>query len=93
MKIAIIGGGFFGISAAIKIKEKYPDSIVSIYEMRNNLLLGASGKNQFRWHFGYHYPRSDETIKECKQSFKEFEKYYGQSKIAPNLAHRHFAPA
>ena len=81
MKVAIIGGGFFGISAAIKIKEKYPGSIVSIYEMRNNLLLGASGKNQFRWHIGYHYPRSDETIKECKQSFKEFEKYYGQSKI------------
>ncbi len=81
MKIAIIGGGFFGISAAIKIKEKYPKSIVSIYEMRNNLLLGASGKNQFRWHLGYHYPRSGETIKECKQSFNEFEKYFGQSKI------------
>ncbi len=81
MKIAIIGGGFFGIAAAIKIKEKYPLSQVSIYEMQNDLLLGTSGKNQFRWHLGYHYPRSTETIKECKQSYKEFNKYLGKSKI------------
>ena len=81
MKIAIIGAGFFGVAAAIKIKEKYPNSLISIYEMRNDLLLGTSGKNQFRWHLGYHYPRSDETIKECKQSYSEFNKYYGKSKI------------
>ncbi len=81
MKIAIIGGGFFGIAAAIKIKEKYPYSHISIYEMQNDLLLGTSGKNQFRWHLGYHYPRSDETIEECKQSYKEFNKYLGKSKI------------
>lgn len=81
MKIAVIGGGFFGIAAAIKIKERYPNSIVSIYEMRSDLLLGTSGKNQFRWHLGYHYPRSDKTINECKQSFNEFNKYYGKTKI------------
>tara|TARA_B110000977_G_scaffold162770_1_gene208422 strand:+ start:1269 stop:2309 length:1041 start_codon:yes stop_codon:yes gene_type:complete len=81
MKIAIIGAGFFGLAAAIKIKEKYPNSVVSIYEMRSDLLLGTSGKNQFRWHLGYHYPRSDETIQECKESFSEFNKYYGKSKI------------
>ena len=81
MKIAIVGGGFFGIAAAIKIKEKHPLSKVSIYEMQNDLLLGTSGKNQFRWHLGYHYPRSEETIKECKQSYKEFNKYLSKSKI------------
>ena len=32
MRFAIIGAGFFGLSIAIKIKEKYPNSIVSIFE-------------------------------------------------------------
>ena len=39
--------------------------------------MGASGKNQFRCHQGYHYPRSEKTIEECKKtSFNEFNKYF-----------------
>ena len=76
MKFAIIGAGFFGLSIAIKIKEKYPNSLVSIFEKEKDILMGASGKNQFRCHLGYHYPRSEKTIQECKKSFREFNKYF-----------------
>ena len=81
MKFAIIGAGFFGLSIAIKIKEKYPNSLVSIFEKEKDILMGASGKNQFRCHLGYHYPRSEKTIQECKKSFREFNKYFSDCYI------------
>tara|TARA_Y100000816_G_C26084724_1_gene572235 strand:+ start:83 stop:1123 length:1041 start_codon:yes stop_codon:yes gene_type:complete len=76
MKFLIIGAGFFGLSIAIKIKEKYPNSEVKIFEKEKDILMGASGKNQFRCHLGFHYPRAEKTIEECKKSFNEFNKYF-----------------
>ncbi len=81
MNIAIIGGGLFGISSAIKIKEKFSNSKVDLFEKNSELLMGASGKNQFRWHRGYHYPRSEDTIRECLDSYNEFNKYFKKAKI------------
>ena len=81
MKFSIIGAGFFGLSVAIKIKEKYPRSEVIVFEKEKDILMGASGKNQFRCHQGYHYPRSEKTIEECKTSFKEFNKYFSDCYI------------
>ena len=77
MKIAIVGGGFFGTASAIKVKEKFKKAEIHLYEQLNDILLGASGKNQFRWHRGYHYPRSQETINECLKSYSSFKKYLG----------------
>jgi|TARA_B100001741_G_scaffold152221_1_gene125778 hypothetical protein len=76
LKIAIIGAGLFGCSIAIKIKEKYKKYKVTIFEKNSKILYSASGKNQFRCHMGYHYPRSTKTISECKSSTYQFEKYY-----------------
>ena len=76
MKIAVIGAGFFGCSIAIKIKEKFKKAHVHLFEKNSNILYSASGKNQFRLHMGYHYPRSEKTIRECQESIFEFEKYY-----------------
>ena len=84
MKFAVIGAGFFGLSIAIKIKEKFKSSKVHIFEKENDILLGASGKNQFRCHMGYHYPRSENTIKECKDSFFEFNKYFSNTYLKSN---------
>ena len=72
MKVLIIGGGLFGTSIAIKIRENFKNSKVILCERKNDLMLGASGKNQFRCHLGYHYPRSEQTIAECKKSFFDF---------------------
>ena len=79
MKVLIIGGGLFGTSIAIKIRENFKNSKVILCEKKNDLMLGASGKNQFRCHLGYHYPRSEQTIAECKKSFFDFNEYYSDT--------------
>ena len=65
LKIAVIGGGFFGSSIAIELKEKFNNFKIDLFEKKDDLLKGTSGKNQFRLHKGYHYPRSKETAQVC----------------------------
>jgi len=79
LKVLIIGAGFFGSSIAIKIKENFKNSKVTLCEKKHDILLSASGKNQFRCHLGFHYPRSDKTIQECKKSFLDFDKYFNDT--------------
>ena len=38
----------------------------------NDILLGASKKNQLRFHLGYHYPRSVKTVDEIKKNYNQF---------------------
>tara|TARA_B100001027_G_scaffold212082_1_gene181018 strand:- start:91 stop:1128 length:1038 start_codon:yes stop_codon:yes gene_type:complete len=78
MKIAIIGAGFFGLATALKLRESYKKADIQVFEKLNDILLGTSGKNQFRWHRGYHYPRSQETAEECLNSYSSFKKYFGK---------------
>lgn len=73
MKIAIIGSGFFGIACAIKLSKLYD---VDLYEVQDDILQQASKKNQFRFHLGYHYPRSDRTVNEIKKSNILFKNFY-----------------
>jgi len=79
MKIAIIGGGFYGIYFSIKLKEKFPDSEILIFEKNNDILKESAVNNQYRLHLGFHYPRSRKTIiqtyKGSKLFKKEFKKY------------------
>ena len=85
MRIAIVGGGIFGITASIILAKNHQ---VELFEKNNELLQSASGSNQYRIHRGYHYPRSPDTVNdiiESESSFKEifsdamltdFEHYY-----------------
>lgn len=59
MKIAVIGGGIFGTTTAIKLSESGFN--VELFEKLPNILSAASGINQYRLHRGYHYPRSKTT--------------------------------
>ncbi len=84
---AIIGGGIFGIYAAIYLAEHGLQ--VALIEKEQQLLQKASIVNQARLHGGYHYPRSVATARmsdENKARFTQdhqafinfqFEKYYG----------------
>ena len=74
IKIAVVGGGIFGVTAAIKIAEH--GYSVDLFEKNNDILKAASGINQFRSHKGYHYPRSVDTIKSCIYATPKFEEYY-----------------
>ncbi|MDC3161062.1 FAD-dependent oxidoreductase, partial [Candidatus Pelagibacter sp.] len=76
MKIAIIGAGFFGCSAALALSKKHK---IDIFEKSDSILNGASLANQLRFHLGYHYPRSPETVNEIKKNYRNFLKYFGKN--------------
>ena len=65
MKIAIIGTGFFGLTLGLFLSKNHQ---VDIYEKKDKILNGASAANQFRFHLGYHYPRSQKTVTEINKS-------------------------
>ena len=80
-KILIIGAGWYGCHLGLYLKEKGFN--VSIYEKEKDIFMGSSGRNQFRLHQGYHYPRSSITIKEAKKNFLKFKKKYGSFVTLP----------
>ena len=82
MKLAIIGSGFFGITLGLILSKKYN---VDVYEKENTILKGASSANQFRFHLGYHYPRSQKTIQEINKSKDLFISYYGNKIFGKTL--------
>ena len=73
MKIAVIGSGFYGCAVAIILSKK---NQVDLYEKESNIFNGASSCNQFRYHSGYHYPRSQKTVNEIKKSKKDFMSFF-----------------
>ena len=76
MKIAIIGGGFYGIMASLEAAaNKYVDE-VTIFEKNDSLMLAAGKYNQARLHLGFHYPRSEETIRQTKSGFVSYQKRF-----------------
>lgn len=83
MKIAIIGGGIFGCTTAIYAARAGYD--VHLYEQDTGLLRAATGLNQFRFHAGYHYPRSLETAREASEGIQSFSDEYGQALVHDHL--------
>lgn len=79
-KVAVIGGGIFGTTAAIHAARAGHD--VHIFEKRGALLQSASGINQYRLHRGYHYPRSPETVESVIAAEELFIEEYGESLVA-----------
>ncbi len=76
MKIAIVGAGFFGLTLGLILSKKYE---VEIFEKRKSIMQGASSANRFRFHLGYHYPRSQKTVKEINKSKDHFISYFGSN--------------
>lgn len=86
--VCVIGGGFYGTTIALFLKQVKKIPKVTIYEQETDLLRRASFINQARVHNGYHYPRSfttayrshanfDRFCKDWKGSIhNHFEKYY-----------------
>lgn len=73
-RIAIIGGGIFGMTSALVLSKYFQ---VTVFERNNDILEEASYKNQYRHHMGYHYPRSVPTVQEAKEAKISFENMYG----------------
>ncbi len=96
----IIGGGFFGCSMAVMLRERGLRPV--IIERADRLLTRASYNNQARVHSGYHYPRSLMTalrssvnfprfvaeFSECVDS--DFEKYYAIGSVGSKVSAQQF---
>ena len=84
MRVCIIGAGWYGCHAAMFLRARGIE--VRMFD-REGIFAGSSSKNQNRLHLGYHYPRSPETVHECKQGYSKFIESYGfcVSRIPKNL--------
>jgi hypothetical protein len=69
-RIAIIGAGLFGTTAALELAKIHD---VTVFERNNDIMTEASFVNQYRHHWGYHYPRSSETVADIRKATKDFE--------------------
>jgi len=76
MKIAVIGGGIFGVTAAIVLSTKFE---VDLFEKHNDILMAGSDVHQCRIHRGYHYPRSTETVSSVLKSQKSFYDFFSSA--------------
>ena len=76
MKVAVIGGGFYGIMAALEASTHKNVKEIHIFEKNKNLMQAAGKFNQARLHLGFHYPRSAETICQSKAGFNLYEKRF-----------------
>lgn len=77
MRVAVVGGGLYGIHCANKIASKGHD--VTIFEKENELMMAASKVNQWRLHKGFHYPRSKSTSRMCKDTQRVFREVYNDA--------------
>jgi glycine/D-amino acid oxidase-like deaminating enzyme len=66
----VIGGGFFGCSIALYLKQRMRS--VLVIEQEDQLFRHASYANQARIHNGYHYPRSLHTAYRSRVNFQSF---------------------
>lgn len=75
MKIAVVGGGWFGCHIT-KVLQQSTQHEVYLFEQNNSLLSNASRYNQNRLHLGFHYPRNKSTRKLCYSNFEKFQEQY-----------------
>ena len=83
MKIAVIGGGIFGITTALTLAQ---NNSVELFEKNNEILRAASGSNQYRVLRGYHYPRSKDTVLGIIRSENSFQNLFAEA-IVSNYEH------
>lgn len=74
--VAVIGCGIFGAMAAIRLAQQ--GASVTLFERHETPLRGASFNNQNRLHLGFHYPRDDETARQCIRGFQRFRDEFGE---------------
>lgn len=76
-KAIVIGGGFFGTSVAVMLRELGLE--VTLLEREGEFLTRASRVNQARVHGGYHYPRSLVTAFRSRQNYERFRHDYREA--------------
>lgn len=75
--VVVVGGGFFGCSIALMLKQRGMQPLV--VEAEEELLMRASRVNQARVHGGYHYPRSLMTAYRSRHNYHRFRSVYKEA--------------
>ena len=86
LKVAVVGGGIYGCHFA-NVFQKACEEVAStgsievtatltIFEKDSVLFSQASGKNSFRIHKGFHYPRTGNTRRMCYDDHNRFCQLY-----------------
>lgn len=88
--IGVIGAGIFGVSAALELR-RLLNASVTLYERRDDVLKGASARNLFRLHRGYHYPRDTATAQQARDGYRSFVHSFGAA-VEATVPH-HYAIA
>lgn len=86
LKVAVIGGGIYGCHFANALNDACTEASraletpinakLTIFEKDEMLFSQASGKNSFRIHKGFHYPRTGSTRKMCYNDHNKFIQRY-----------------
>jgi len=86
LKVAVIGGGIYGCHFANAFVDACSEASMAlvapitakltIFEKDDMLFSQASGKNSFRIHKGFHYPRTGSTRKMCYNDHNKFIERY-----------------
>ena len=77
LKIAIIGGGWYGCHLGLLLRERGLN--VEILERNTRLFQESSSKNQCRLHLGLHYARSWATRRECLFGYTKLLELYPET--------------
>lgn len=73
-KFGIIGAGWYGCHIASSLKALGFN--VTVFEQEQDILLRASGNNQFRLHQGFHYARNYRTRVQSRDGYMRFIERY-----------------
>ncbi|SPF32528.1 hypothetical protein SBA4_1190002 [Candidatus Sulfopaludibacter sp. SbA4] len=77
-RVAVIGGGIFGAACALEFA---PHADVTLFERHPDFMMEASFQNQWRFHSGFHYPRSPQTVQEIQSTREDFCSEFGEAVI------------
>jgi glycine/D-amino acid oxidase-like deaminating enzyme len=77
-RVGVIGGGIFGAACALEFA---PHADVILFERHPDLMTEASFQNQWRFHSGFHYPRSPQTVQEIQSTREDFCSAFGEAVI------------
>lgn len=86
MRIAVIGGGAFGVATATQLA--LAGESVTLFERLPGLLQGTSALAN-RLHRGFHYPRHEQTARQCALGFEAFAREFAEA-ILPGVDNTYF---
>ena len=72
---AIIGSGIIGLTLALKLKQKFNNSKIAIFEKEPNSISHGSGRNSGVLHSGIYYEPGSLRANLCVKGVKELKEY------------------